>query len=253
MSQDLKDTYVTAWHQDAEALGIPDTYKGNQMNRSIIMDRVLIWEAEENSYHLVYAPILSSLKMTVSFAAHPNYYVDKDSNLDDIWICHRFYGCVYIQAPAEGVWAPLVSDDTQLCLGDKILRLDASADAVRCWKEARENERIERMRKAEEKEKEEIAKKLIERQRRRMLEQQVRLKLIETGELFGDQHRRPFIPRDVVDAVYRRDGGRCVYCGAAENLQLDHIIPFSKGGATSIENLQLLCQKCNIKKSNQIG
>lgn len=113
--------------------------------------------------------------------------------------------------------------------------------------------RAERMKAAAEREKAEIASKLKERQRRRELEEQVRMELIDSGELFGDQPKRPPIPREVVDAVYRRDGARCVYCGSTENLQLDHIIPFSKGGATSLENLQLLCQKCNLEKSNKIG
>ncbi len=120
-------------------------------------------------------------------------------------------------------------------------------EAERPAREAAEKER------AAEREKAEIASKLKERQRRRELEKQVRLELIDSGELFGDEAKRPPIPRDVVDAVYRRDGARCVYCGSTENLQLDHIIPFSKGGATSLENLQLLCQKCNLEKSNKIG
>lgn len=98
-----------------------------------------------------------------------------------------------------------------------------------------------------------IARRLKERHRKRELEKIVTQELIDSGELFGEQHKRPPIPREVVDAVYRRDGGRCVYCGSTENLQLDHIIPFSKGGATTIENLQLLCQKCNLEKSNHIG
>lgn len=104
-----------------------------------------------------------------------------------------------------------------------------------------------------EQEKAEIAKKLKEKHRRRELEKIVRQELIDSGELFGDEPKRPPIPREVVDAVYKRDGGRCVYCGSVENLQLDHIIPFSKGGATTLENLQLLCQKCNLEKSNHIG
>jgi hypothetical protein len=102
-------------------------------------------------------------------------------------------------------------------------------------------------------EKAEIARRLKEKQRKRELEKIVRQELIDSGELFGDEPKRPPIPREVVDAVYKRDGGKCVYCGSVENLQLDHIIPFSKGGATSLENLQLLCQKCNIEKSNKIG
>lgn len=98
-----------------------------------------------------------------------------------------------------------------------------------------------------------IARRLKERHRKRELEKIVTQELIDSGELFEEQHKRQPIPREVVDAVYRRDGGRCVYCGSTENLQLDHIIPFSKGGATTIENLQLLCQKCNLEKSNHIG
>ena len=127
----------------------------------------------------------------------------------------------------------------------------------KAWKESPEykaqleSERLVRL--EEEEEKAEIARGLKEKQRRRELEKQVRLELIDSGELFGDQPKRPPIPREVVDAVYRRDGARCVYCGSTENLQLDHIIPFSKGGATSLENLQLLCQKCNLEKSNKIG
>lgn len=114
-------------------------------------------------------------------------------------------------------------------------------------------EQAERMKQAAEREKAEIAAKILEKQRRRDLEAQVRQELIDSGQLFEDQTKRPRIPREVVDAVYRRDGARCVYCGSTENLQLDHIIPFSKGGATSLENLQLLCQKCNLEKSNKIG
>ena len=90
-------------------------------------------------------------------------------------------------------------------------------------------------------------------QEERQLEKIVRQELIDSGELFGDEPKRPPIPREIVDAVYKRDGGRCVYCGSTQNLQLDHIIPFSKGGATTLENMQLLCQKCNVEKSNKIG
>ena len=52
--------------------------------------------------------------------------------------------------------------------------------------------------------------------------------------------------------VWRRDRGLCTKCGCQNNLEFDHIIPVSKGGATSVANLQLLCKQCNLTKSNKI-
>jgi len=56
--------------------------------------------------------------------------------------------------------------------------------------------------------------------------------------------------------VLKRDHYRCVKCGrspASERgiiLHIDHVKPFSKGGDSSIENLQTLCSKCNLGKNN---
>jgi hypothetical protein len=60
------------------------------------------------------------------------------------------------------------------------------------------------------------------------------------------------IPQDVRTAVWRRDGGKCVQCGATDYLEFDHIIPHAKGGANTVENVQLLCRRCNLKKSDGI-
>jgi hypothetical protein len=45
--------------------------------------------------------------------------------------------------------------------------------------------------------------------------------------------------------VFERDGGRCVECRSNFDLQYDHILPVALGGATTIENLKLLCEDCN--------
>lgn len=59
---------------------------------------------------------------------------------------------------------------------------------------------------------------------------------------------RPAIPVTVKRAVRARDGNRCVQCGEIDDLQFDHIHPYSKGGTETVENLQLLCRGCNMAK-----
>lgn len=67
-----------------------------------------------------------------------------------------------------------------------------------------------------------------------------------------DAVRSRYIPEVVRSTVWRRDRGRCVDCESQLDLEFDHIIPFSKGGASSENNLQLLCRTCNGKKSDRI-
>lgn len=64
--------------------------------------------------------------------------------------------------------------------------------------------------------------------------------------------RRNPIPRELRLAVFERDGGRCVECGSNFDIQYDHIIPVALGGATTLENLQILCAPCNREKSDHI-
>src|SRR5438132_4756249 len=69
--------------------------------------------------------------------------------------------------------------------------------------------------------------------------------------MHADEARRPTripIPSDVRRAVFERDGGRCVECGSNFDLQYDHVLPVALGGATTVENLQLLCADCNRRK-----
>lgn len=66
------------------------------------------------------------------------------------------------------------------------------------------------------------------------------------------EHNR-VIPSDVKLAVWKRDGGKCVQCGSTDNLHFDHVLPFSRGGSSLIaENVQLLCARHNLAKSNRI-
>lgn len=55
--------------------------------------------------------------------------------------------------------------------------------------------------------------------------------------------------------VFRRDGFRCRYCGRSVDdgavLHADHVIPESKGGPTTLENLVTACRECNIGKSDK--
>ncbi len=66
----------------------------------------------------------------------------------------------------------------------------------------------------------------------------------------GNESRH--IPQDIKIAVWQRDQGKCVQCGNTSYLEFDHIIPFSKGGASTTNNVQLLCRKCNLEKGDRI-
>ncbi len=88
---------------------------------------------------------------------------------------------------------------------------------------------------------------LVERARRRERKLQ-RAHAALDRELSGSAPTREPIPRDVRLTVWERDGGRCVECESDFELQFDHLIPLSFGGATSVANLQLLCASCNKVK-----
>ena len=56
-------------------------------------------------------------------------------------------------------------------------------------------------------------------------------------------------------AAYERQKGTCKYCGGCfefEDMHGDHIIPWSKGGKTTPDNLQMLCTACNLSKGAKL-
>jgi hypothetical protein len=65
-------------------------------------------------------------------------------------------------------------------------------------------------------------------------------------------YERPRIPENVRIEVWRRDGGKCARCGSRERLEYDHIVPISKGGSNTARNIELLCEDCNRRKSNNV-
>lgn len=52
--------------------------------------------------------------------------------------------------------------------------------------------------------------------------------------------------------IYKRDGHKCQYCGSTKELTIDHIIPRSRGGEDTWENLVVACMPCNTRKSDKL-
>src|SRR5258708_6983158 len=72
---------------------------------------------------------------------------------------------------------------------------------------------------------------------------------IEEGRATPDSRpRREPIPREKRRAGFEGGGGRCGQCGSKFVLQYDHVRPAAVGGASTVENLQILCGQCNQEK-----
>lgn len=68
------------------------------------------------------------------------------------------------------------------------------------------------------------------------------LRLIQSEEHFTDEEWQE---------LFRESGSRCAICGSTKNLTVDHIIPLSKGGSDTIDNIQILCRKHNSQKKDK--
>jgi len=67
-----------------------------------------------------------------------------------------------------------------------------------------------------------------------------------------DRYANRRVPDCMRAVVLLRDGARCRKCRRAINLEMDHIVPVSKGGKTEESNLQTLCRRCNRAKSKKL-
>jgi hypothetical protein len=63
----------------------------------------------------------------------------------------------------------------------------------------------------------------------------------------GRRNRAP-ISRTKLIAVMKKSDSRCVNCASDVDLQIDHILPHSRGGTNDLSNLQMLCRDCNLSK-----
>lgn len=63
-----------------------------------------------------------------------------------------------------------------------------------------------------------------------------------------DAERRKITRR----AVFARDGWSCQYCGSRSNLTVDHVIPRSKGGPSTWDNIVASCAPCNRRKADRL-
>lgn len=54
------------------------------------------------------------------------------------------------------------------------------------------------------------------------------------------------------EEVFASHPNECAYCKSVDRLQVDHIVPVSRGGNSTLDNLQILCANCNVLKRDKI-
>ena len=124
-------------------------------------------------------------------------YVNKGWNAPEIieanaQCCTVNVGDAYIpmRAPQKGI--VYYEEKSKLTPGDTVLSIETDLEKVDAF------------------EKELIKEKLLQKKRKQDLEKMALQELMDEGEMFPEANKRPPIPKEVVDAVWNRDGGRCV-------------------------------------------
>lgn len=154
----------------------------------------------------------------------------------------RYMGCpTTVKSPVSGIFERI---------NNKLIKSGEEICRIKNIPLEKKEETIESL------EREAIKLAVLQKERKKMIERETLDELIAEGKIFNvitlKDGNRMAIPSDVANAVWNRDGGCCCICGSRSELEFDHIIPVSKGGATTFRNLQLLCKYCNIRKSSRI-
>lgn len=76
-------------------------------------------------------------------------------------------------------------------------------------------------------------------------------KIIRLVEYIRIPYQKIVDDKPTRNLIYKRDNYTCGYCGCKQNLTIDHILPRSRGGEDTWENLVTSCSKCNTKKGNK--
>ena len=74
------------------------------------------------------------------------------------------------------------------------------------------------------------------------------IRLVSYVRIPRDTHRRKITRR----AVFARDDWTCQYCGARSQLTVDHVVPRSKGGGSTWDNIVASCAPCNRRKGDAL-
>jgi 5-methylcytosine-specific restriction endonuclease McrA len=76
-------------------------------------------------------------------------------------------------------------------------------------------------------------------------------KIIRLVEYIRIPYQKLIDDKPTRNLIYKRDQYSCGYCGSKQSLTIDHIIPRSRGGEDTWENLVTSCSRCNTKKGNK--
>ncbi len=155
-----------------------------------------------------------------------------------LWKCYRFRAGKYCGAKG---WPPEIHQGAKDLQATRALMILRASDRSYWWCRDRffwENEGLSA---------EDVYALVYERDQRKQRRLDRAHAALAAGSLPRGARRDP-LPREVRKAVFERYEGKCAEWESSFDLQYDHIIPVALGGASSAENLQLLCAECNQKK-----